>query len=84
MILKNYKVNGEIKENDEIQNFIDILGKNNENSEVLASNFNKMGPKLAKGIFRDVNEIIKKIDLEIEAFCMKISEKGKIFIFLVT
>ena len=43
-----------------------------------------MGPKLAKGIFRDVNEIIKKIDLEIEAFCLKISEKGKIFIFLVT
>jgi len=43
-----------------------------------------MGPKLAKGIFRDVNEIIKKIDSEIEAFCMKTSEKGKIFIFLVT
>ncbi len=43
-----------------------------------------MGPKLAKGIFRDVNEIIKKIDFEIEEFCMKISEKGKIFIFLVT
>ena len=62
MILKNYKVNGEIKKNDEIQNYIDILAKNDENSEALASHFNKMGPKLAKGIFRDVNEIIKKID----------------------
>jgi hypothetical protein len=43
-----------------------------------------MGPKLAKGIFRDVNEIIKKIDSEIEAFCLKISERGKTLIFLVT
>ena len=43
-----------------------------------------MGPNLAKGIFRDVKEIIKKIDSEIEAFCMKISEKGIIIIFLVT
>ena len=84
MILKNYKVSGEIKENDKIQNYIDNLAKNDENSEALASDFNKMGPKLAKGIFRDVNEIIKKIDLEIEAFCMKISERGKIFIYLVT
>lgn len=60
------------------------MSKSDENSEKLAADFNKMGPKLAKGIFRDVNEIIKKIDTEIEAFCMKISEKGKIFIFLVT
>ena len=40
-----------------------------------------MGPKVIKGILRDVNEIIKKIDSEIKAFCMKISDKGKIFIF---
>ena len=43
-----------------------------------------MGPRLVKVIFRDVNEIIKKIDAEIEAFCMRISDQGKIFIFLVT
>ena len=42
-----------------------------------------MGPKLARGIFRDVNEIIKKINEEIEAFCMKVSDIGKVFIFLV-
>jgi hypothetical protein len=29
---------------------------------------------LARGIFSNVNEIIKKIDEEIEAFCMKVSE----------
>lgn len=60
------------------------MSKNDELSELFASEFNKMGPKLARGIFRDINEIIKQIDLEIEVFCMKISEKGKIFIFLVT
>ena len=43
-----------------------------------------MTQKLARGIVRDVNEIIKKVDEEIEAFCMKVSEKGKVFIFLVT
>ena len=58
--------------------------KNDENSEILAYEFNKMGPDLAKRIFIEVNEIMKKIDLEIEVFCMKISEKGKIFIFLTT
>ena len=36
------------------------MAKSDENSEKLAADFNKMGPKLAKGIFRDVNEIIKK------------------------
>ena len=35
-----------------------------------------MGSKLARGIFREVNEIIKKINEEIEAFCMQISDKG--------
>ena len=39
---------------------------------------------IARGIFRDVNEMIKKIDEEIEAFCMKVSDQGKVFIFLVT
>ena len=43
-----------------------------------------MGSRLVKKIFKDVNEIIKKIDQEIEVFCMKISETGKKFIFLVT
>lgn len=43
-----------------------------------------MGPKVVKGIFRDVNEIIKQINSEIEAFCMKISDRGRIFIFQVT
>ena len=40
----------------------------------MTSEFSKMSPKLARGIFRDVNEIIKKIDEEIEAFWMKVSE----------
>ena len=43
-----------------------------------------MSVKLARGISRDVNEIIKSIDEELEAFCMKISDSGKAFIFLVT
>ncbi len=43
-----------------------------------------MGPKLARGIFRDVNEVIKKINEEVEAFCMQISDNGKTLIFLVT
>jgi len=62
VILKNYKISGKIQENDLIQNYVDILKKNDEKSEVLASDFNKMGPKVVKGIFSDVNEIIKKID----------------------
>lgn len=43
-----------------------------------------MGSKLVKEIFKDITKLIKKIDLEIQAFCMKISDQGKIFIFLVT
>jgi hypothetical protein len=43
-----------------------------------------MSSKVAKSIFKDVNEIIKKVDEEIEPFCMKISDKGKELIFLVT
>jgi hypothetical protein len=43
-----------------------------------------MSAKLAKGICRDVNEIIKIIDEELEVFCMKISDTGKVFIYLVT
>jgi len=43
-----------------------------------------MSPKLAKSIFKDVNVIIKKVDEEIEPFCMKISDYGKESIFLVT
>jgi hypothetical protein len=43
-----------------------------------------MSPKIARSIFKDVSEIIKKVDEEIEPFCMKISDKGKEFIFLVT
>lgn len=43
-----------------------------------------MGSKLAKAIFREVNEIVKKINEEIEAFCMQISDKGKVLIYLVT
>ena len=43
-----------------------------------------MSSNVAKSIFNDVNEIIKKIDEEIEPFCMNISDKGKEFIFLVT
>ena len=42
-----------------------------------------MSPKVAKSIFKDVNEIIGRIDEEIEPFCMKISDYGKEFIFLV-
>ena len=43
-----------------------------------------MSANLAKGIKEDVNYIIKSIDEELEAFCMKISDSGKAFIFLVT
>ena len=43
-----------------------------------------MSPKLARGISRDVNQIIKSIDEELEVFCMKISDTGKVFIFLIT
>ena len=42
-----------------------------------------MGPKIAKGIVKDVNEVIKKVDEEISPFCMKISDTGRDFIFLV-
>ena len=43
-----------------------------------------MSAKLARNISRDVNEIIKSMDEELEAFCMKISDNGKVFIFSVT
>ena len=66
-----------------IKDYVDIFGKNNQESEEIAKNFIKMSPKLAKSIFRDVNEIVKKVDEEIEPFCMKISDKGKELIFLV-
>ena len=48
-----------------IKDYVVILSKNNQESEDLALNFNKMGPKIAKGIVKDVNEVIKKVDEEI-------------------
>lgn len=60
------------------------MSKNDNESEKYAQDFNKMSPKLARGISRDVNQIIKSIDDELEAFCMKISDTGKVFIFLIT
>ncbi len=67
-----------------IKYYVDILNKNNQKSEDLAYNFNKMSPQVAKNIFKDIIEIIKKVDEEIEPFCMKISDKGKELIFLIT
>ena len=67
-----------------IKEYIDILSKNDQESENIAQLFNKMSLKVAKNIFKDVNEIIRKVDEEIEPFCMKISDKGKELIFLVT
>ena len=43
-----------------------------------------MGPKLASRIYKDINEVIKEIDSEIELFCMHVSDVGKKFIFTVT
>ena len=69
-----------------VKDYVYILDrdKDNQEGEEIAKHFNKMSSKVAKSIFRDVNEIIKKVDEEIEPFCMKISDKGKELIFLVT